>query len=152
MNQNQVEIVHLQEKKFIGIPVTSSFQNHDPKRVEATKESFLNRKHEIKNVINSHEYVCPHFSSEVLFTYFFCMEVSSLEDIPEGMIGFTAPPHSYATTRTEKDKSILTLQTMDLKTIQGLLHSRFIDLKILNGQEKQMYSFQLSIKKVQEES
>ncbi|WP_185929320.1 MULTISPECIES: GyrI-like domain-containing protein [Paenibacillus] len=103
MNQDQVEIVHLQEKKFIGIPVTSSFQNHDPKRVEATKESFLNRKHEIKNVINSHEYVCPHFSSEVLFTYFFCMEVSTLEDIPEGMIGFTAPPHSYATTRTEKD-------------------------------------------------
>ncbi|MGZ9583743.1 GyrI-like domain-containing protein [Paenibacillus marinisediminis] len=103
MSHDQVEIIHFQEKKFIGIPVTSSFQAHSPKRIEETKELFLSRKNEIKNVINPNEYVCPHFASEVLFTYLFCMEVSDLVDIPEGMIGFVVPAHTYAKIRSEND-------------------------------------------------
>lgn len=100
---NHVEIVQLEEKKYIGIPVTSSFQNHDPKRIEEAKEIFMNRRHEIKNAVNLEQYVCPHFSSEVLFTYFFGMEVHHLDAVPEGMIGFAVPVHKYAKIRSGQD-------------------------------------------------
>lgn len=103
LNYNQVSIVQLEEMKFIGIPVTSSFLNHTPKRIEDTKEIFLNRKNEIQNTINPDRYVCPHYASEVLFTYFYCMEVTKLDEIPEGMIGFSIPAHKYVTTRSNQD-------------------------------------------------
>jgi predicted transcriptional regulator YdeE len=103
MSQNPIKTVHLEEKKFVGFPVTSSFSFHEPKRIEEAKREFLDRKHEIRNVVNPDEYVCPHFASEVLFTYFFCMEVSELEEIPEGMIGFTIPARNYVTTRSDAD-------------------------------------------------
>jgi len=103
MSQNSIQTVHLEEKKFVGFPVTSSFSFHEPKRIEEAKRQFLERKHEIRHVVNPDEYVCPHFASEVLFTYFFCMEVNELEDIPEGMIGFTIPERNYVTTRSDAD-------------------------------------------------
>ena len=103
MSLNQVEIVRVDEKKVIGIPVTCSFQFHDPARIEETKQLFLSRRHEIKHAIHPHRYVCPHYSSEVSFTYFYCVEVSELAEIPEGMIGFTIPPHTYGTTRSDTD-------------------------------------------------
>lgn len=103
LNFNQVDIVQLEEMKFIGVPVTSSFQNDSPKRIEDTKNIFMNRKNEIKNVINPDRYVCPHYASEVLFTYLYCMEVNNLDEIPEGMIGFSIPAHRYVTTRSNHD-------------------------------------------------
>lgn len=103
MSQNPIKTVHLEEKKFVGFPVTSSFSFHDPNRIEEAKRQFLERKNEIRDVVNPEEYVCPHFASEVLFTYFYCMEVSALEDIPEGMIGFTIPARNYVTTRANAD-------------------------------------------------
>lgn len=103
MVYDQVEIVPLDERMFIGIPVTSSFQNHDPGRIEEAKALFLKRRHEITNAIHTERYVCPHFDSETLFTYLFCMEVSRLDNVPEGMIGFKVPGRRYAKTRSEQD-------------------------------------------------
>ncbi|WP_373230760.1 GyrI-like domain-containing protein [Cohnella sp.] len=100
---NQVELISLQEKRFVGIPVTSPFQDHQPERIDETRQIFLGRRHEIKAIVNPQEYVCPHFTSEVLFTYFFCMEVSEISDVPSGMIGFTLPAHLYAQTRSDLD-------------------------------------------------
>lgn len=36
-----------------------------------------------------------------MFTYFYCLEVGDLSDIPEGMMGFTVPAHTYAIVRYE---------------------------------------------------
>ncbi|MCD9023624.1 GyrI-like domain-containing protein [Cohnella silvisoli] len=100
---NQVKLVSLQEKKFVGLPVTSPFEAHQPERIDEAKQIFIERRHEIKAVVNPNEYVCPHYTSEVLFTYFFCMEVSEITDVPNGMIGFTLPAHTYALTRSDQD-------------------------------------------------
>jgi predicted transcriptional regulator YdeE len=98
-----VEIVKLDQKKLIGIPVTSVFEGHGPRRIEEAKQIFLNRRHEIKNAVNNQEYVCPSFASEAVFTYFFCMEVSEIDEVPDGMLGFTIPAHSYGKTRSDQD-------------------------------------------------
>jgi len=104
MNINsEVEVVQLQEKKFVGVAVTSAFANHDPGRVEEAKHVFLNRKDEITEIINPLEYVCLSFTSETLFTYLICMEVTDLKEVPAGMLGFSIPAHKYGKTRSEDD-------------------------------------------------
>ncbi|RKP57970.1 AraC family transcriptional regulator [Cohnella endophytica] len=100
-----VEIIHLQEKKFVGIPVTSAFIGigHDPNKIEKVKNEFVSRKEEIKEITNPLEYVCLSFVSESLFTYLICLEVKELIDVPEGMLGFSIPSHKYGKTRSEND-------------------------------------------------
>ncbi|TLS50745.1 GyrI-like domain-containing protein [Paenibacillus antri] len=92
----QVQVVELPEIHLIGLSITSPFKGHQPDRVEKMKQEFLTRKDEISNAIRPERCVSPSFSSEVLFTYFVCMEAADLSAIPEGMIGFTVPPHRYA--------------------------------------------------------
>ncbi len=67
------------------------------------KQEFYKRKGEIRNVIHPERYISPSFSSEVLFTYLICMEVEDLSNVPEGMIGFTIPPHRYARVKSKGD-------------------------------------------------
>jgi len=100
---SEVEIVHLQEKMFVGIPVTSSFANHDPRRIDAAKHTLIKRLEEIRDMVNPREYVCLSFVSETLFTYLICMEVNHLAEVPDGMIGFAVPEHTYGRTRSEHD-------------------------------------------------
>lgn len=94
-----VQMVRLDEKKFVGFAVTSSF--HDMKGIGEANRLFMERKHEIAGTVDSEHYVCPHFANEVLFTYMYCMEVSELNEIPEGMIGFTVPAGRYARARSK---------------------------------------------------
>lgn len=99
----EVEIIQLPELKFVGIPVTSVFANHDPNRIEKTKKDFLNRVEEIKRIANPPEYVCLGFVSETLFTYLICVEVTELIEVPEGMLGFSIPAHTYGKARSNDD-------------------------------------------------
>ncbi|MCZ8522305.1 MULTISPECIES: GyrI-like domain-containing protein [Paenibacillus] len=100
-----VHLIALEMKRFIGLPITVPFEpgRDGPRSVHRVREEFLRRRHEIPNPLSPGRYVCPHFSSEALFTYFYCMEVGSLDTVPGGMVGFTIPPHRYAAVRSEGD-------------------------------------------------
>jgi predicted transcriptional regulator YdeE len=100
MQNNQIEIVTLEEKHFVGIPVTNAFQRFDADSIKEANRVFLDRKSEIKEILNEHEYVCPHFAGDLLFTYIYCMEVTKIEDVPKGMIGFSVPSQRYAKVRS----------------------------------------------------
>ncbi|MFD0711381.1 GyrI-like domain-containing protein [Paenibacillus sp. GCM10027626] len=102
-SNNQVLVLDLPEINLVGLYITSPFKGHLPERVENMKQEFYLRKDEIRNVIHPVRYVSPSFSSEVLFTYLICMEVANLSDVPEGMIGFTLPPHRYAKVKSKGD-------------------------------------------------
>ncbi|MFB9328940.1 GyrI-like domain-containing protein [Paenibacillus aurantiacus] len=102
-SMNQVNEIDLPEIHLVGLCITSPFNSHRPDRIEAMKNEFLRRKGEIQHVLHPERYVSPHFSSEILFTYFVCMEVARLSDIPEGMLGFTIPPHRYAAVQSPDD-------------------------------------------------
>jgi predicted transcriptional regulator YdeE len=100
-----VELLEMPEIKLVGLTVTLPFAAHQPGKVEAMKKEFMERKHEIRKAVNPERYLSPHFTSEILFTYMICMEVEDfdLADIPEGMIGFTIPPHRYAKVKSKGD-------------------------------------------------
>lgn len=99
----QVQEVDYPEMNLVGLCLTSPFEGHLPQRVEDMKQEFFRRKDEIRNIIRPERYISPSFSSEVLFTYFICMEVSDLSEVPKGMIGFTVPPHGYAKIKSKGD-------------------------------------------------
>jgi predicted transcriptional regulator YdeE len=85
----------LPELLFIGMIVNVSFKHGDFSRIGEVKEAFMRRREEIQNVVDPDHYYAPWYSCEVMFTYFFCMQVSSLEQVPEGMMGFSVPAHMY---------------------------------------------------------
>jgi predicted transcriptional regulator YdeE len=92
----EVQLIQLGEKKMVGLSVVVAFKDGDFSQIGQTKERFLARKSEIEHIINSDTYWAPWYSCEVMFTYFYCMEVSELTNIPAGMMGFTIPEAAYA--------------------------------------------------------
>jgi effector-binding domain-containing protein len=94
---NEVKIIKFHEMKMVGFSVSVSFKDGDFSKIWKTKQLFMKRKDEIQHVVNPETYWAPRNNCEVIFTYFFCLQVSKLTDIPEGMIGFTIPETTYAT-------------------------------------------------------
>jgi len=93
MSKAQIEVVLLGERKYIGIAVTSPLKNVIG--IGEAQQLFMERKDEIQCKVDESTYVCVHFANEVLFTYMYCMEVTELQSIPEGMIGFEVPSNHY---------------------------------------------------------
>jgi effector-binding domain-containing protein len=94
---SEVKIIKLHEMKMVGFPVNVSFKDGDFSKIGETKQLFMERKDEIQHVVDPETYWAPWYNCEVMFTYFFCHQVSELMDIPEGMMGFTIPESTYAT-------------------------------------------------------
>jgi hypothetical protein len=97
----EVTTIRLGEMKMVGFPVNVAFKGGDFSQIGKTKERFMERRGEIKHVINPKVYWAPWYKCEVMFTYFYCLQVSDLSDIPEGMMGFTIPESLYATVKYE---------------------------------------------------
>lgn len=55
MQNNQIEIVTLEEKHFVGVPVTNVFQRFDPESIKEANQIFLARKSEIRGILNQYE-------------------------------------------------------------------------------------------------
>lgn len=131
-----VEIVTLSEKHFIGVAVTNAFKRVDPEAIQKTFQVFLSRIDEIKGIVDSDAYVCPHFANDYLFTYIYCMEVTSIGEVPEGMIGFSMPSQRYAKVRSaDQDPYALiksSLESMNLKN-----NARSLALEVYRFDEEQ---------------
>ena len=93
MTNARIEVVQLGERKYIGTAVTSPLKN--VKGIGEARQLFMERQGEIQGKADESTYVCVHFANEVLFTYIYCMEVTELQLIPEGMIGFEVPSNQY---------------------------------------------------------
>lgn len=93
---SEVEIVKLQEMYMVGFPVNVSFKHGDFSTIGRTKQLFMERKDEIRHAVDPDVYWAPWYDSEVMFTYFYCLQVSELSDVPEGMMGFAIPEATYA--------------------------------------------------------
>lgn len=94
-NEMKISRQELPELLFIGLPVNVSFKHGDFSRIGQVKETFMRRRGEIPNIVDADHYFAPWYNCEVMFTYLYCMRVGSLEQVPEGMMGFAVPAHDY---------------------------------------------------------
>ncbi|MCM3626045.1 GyrI-like domain-containing protein [Paenibacillus glycanilyticus] len=136
MSKEQVEIVALGEKHFIGVPVTNAFHKADPKSIREAYQIFLSRKEEITDMVDRDCYVCPHFANDYLFTYIYCMEVFRIGDVPQGMIGFSLPSQRYAKARSaDQDPYARIKATLEAMNLEN--NTRSLALEIFRFGEEQ---------------
>lgn len=139
MKTNQIEIVTLETKYFIGVPVTNVFQRFDSERMIETNQLFLARRNEIKGTINEQEYVCPHFANDILFTYIYCVEVTEIKDIPNGMIGFHVPSQRYVKVRSaDQDPYALSKEYLKENGLEN--NTRSLALEVFRFGEEQHFN------------
>ncbi len=90
------------EFKLVGIEGEVSFDGNFELTLNSLQESFFNKLDSITNKINPTTYIAHWFyrsregNQEPLCYYFASVEVSSYEDIPEGLILKTIPESNYA--------------------------------------------------------
>jgi predicted transcriptional regulator YdeE len=83
------------EFKFVGISNTAPFPSAFPQAAVKVQQKFEKRINEISNPVNNKILISPFICNGIIATYFACLEVSDLQSIPEGMIGFTVPSSEY---------------------------------------------------------
>lgn len=134
-----IEIVNLQSKNFIGIPVTNVFKRFDAEKMKEANQLFLERRNEIKGSINELEYVCPHFANDILFTYIYCMEVEAINDVPKGMIGFNVPSQRYIKIKSpDQDPYALSHEYLKVNGLEN--NTRSLALEVFQFGEEQHFN------------
>ena len=84
------------EYQLIGQSVTANFPQSFPDAAIKVQMDFEKRMGEVKNCKNKNVLISPYMCNDIVATYFACLEVDVLTEIPEGMIGFELPMMQYA--------------------------------------------------------
>ncbi|MCM3742637.1 GyrI-like domain-containing protein [Sporosarcina luteola] len=82
--------------ELIGQSITANFPESFPDAAMKVQMEFEKRLDELVNCKNKHVLISPYMSNDIVATYFACVEVESLTEIPEGMIGLMLPMMKYA--------------------------------------------------------
>ncbi|WP_020616880.1 GyrI-like domain-containing protein [Paenibacillus daejeonensis] len=88
-------LVNKPSLNLVGISYSGPYSTL-PEQAIRLQSEFLARKHELNNPVKSPALYSPFHGNEVFATYWTCYEVNHLEEIPEGMVQFTVPEHTYA--------------------------------------------------------
>ncbi|MGN7388162.1 GyrI-like domain-containing protein [Sporosarcina sp. SAFN-015] len=84
------------EYALIGQSITANFPQSFPNAAMKVQMDFEKRIDEVVNCKNKQVLISPYMCNDIVATYFACVEVEELTEIPEGMIGFTLPLMDYA--------------------------------------------------------
>ncbi|MFS0722869.1 GyrI-like domain-containing protein [Paenibacillus sp. 1P07SE] len=80
---------------LVGISYSGPYSTL-PEQAIRLQSEFLARKHELHTPINASVLYSPFHGNEVFATYWSSYETAHLEEVPEGMVQFTIPEHTYA--------------------------------------------------------
>ncbi|PWW08671.1 putative transcriptional regulator YdeE [Paenibacillus cellulosilyticus] len=92
----------------VGLKWVGTFAGAAAGEIRAMHTEFINRVHEVKHVINPDKLLglSHHINGEDGFTHYGVVEVSHVEDIPEGMITIELPTLTYAKCEHRKGQTI----------------------------------------------
>ncbi|HET7579266.1 MAG TPA: effector binding domain-containing protein [Bacillales bacterium] len=81
---------------MVGQSITANFPQGFPDAAIKIQEEFVERRNEVSNAKDPEVLFSPYLCNDIFATYFACLEVSEISDVPEGMIGFQLPSLTYA--------------------------------------------------------
>lgn len=84
------------EYQFVGQSITANFPSSFPGAAIKIQTEFFSRKSEVSGAVNSDILFSPYMCNGVVATYFACLEVSFIDEVPADMIGFKLPSTRYA--------------------------------------------------------
>jgi predicted transcriptional regulator YdeE len=91
----ECEIV-IREYQLIGQSITANYPQSFPDAAIKVQMDFEKRIDEVKNCKDKQILISPYMCNDIVATYFACVEVDNLSEIPEGMIGFEISKAEYA--------------------------------------------------------
>lgn len=91
-----IQVLEKEEMKVVGISWSGTYSqlNTIPELFDVMKE----RIDEVPNQTNTSILIAPFHSRETELTYYVTTPVETLENVPEGMVGFTIPRKNYVCT------------------------------------------------------
>ncbi len=81
---------------LVGESITANFPHSFPDAAIKVQVEFVKKRELVKNVVDKEVLFSPYMCNDIMATYFACLEVTELSDIPEGMVGFKVPTTKYA--------------------------------------------------------
>jgi predicted transcriptional regulator YdeE len=86
------------EREFllVGESITANFPESFPDAAMTVQQEFEGKMARIPNAVSRKVLISPYLSNEIMVTYFACLEVFELTEIPNGMSGFKIPKIKYA--------------------------------------------------------
>ncbi|MBW7459588.1 GyrI-like domain-containing protein [Paenibacillus sepulcri] len=80
---------------LVGISYCGPYSTF-PDEAILLQSEFLSRKHELNGEVRSTALYSPYFGNEVFATYWASFETAHMETVPDGMVQFIIPEHTYA--------------------------------------------------------
>jgi AraC family transcriptional regulator len=90
----QGRIIRKDSFQVVGIPWTGPYTMS--REIPKLWEAFLKRVHEIPHQAEPGVFVCPCHDRVTDFTCYIAVEVTRVEQVPEGMVALTVPTQTYA--------------------------------------------------------
>ncbi|MBV7504664.1 GyrI-like domain-containing protein [Bacillus sp. sid0103] len=88
-----IQVIEKEEMKVVGISWNGTYsQIHT---LPSLFKEMLNRLEEVSYQTNEPVLIAPFHSRETEFTYYVTTPVKKIEEVPEGMVGFTIPSKNY---------------------------------------------------------
>lgn len=91
-----IKVVEKDELKVVGIPWTGSFS--EAQSIPSLFSKMEDRKEEVSCLTNEPVVIAPFHSRETELTYYVTKPVGEIENVPEGMVGFSIPRKNYVCT------------------------------------------------------
>ncbi|WP_180960168.1 GyrI-like domain-containing protein [Neobacillus cucumis] len=112
-----VKVIEKEEIKVVGLPWTGTYG--EAKTLPSLFNKMEERLEEVACLTNEPVVIAPFHSRETEFTYYVTKPVQKIEDVPEGMVGFTIPRKNYVVT-THKGR---------LEEVENTYHQLFTWMK-----------------------
>jgi predicted transcriptional regulator YdeE len=90
------ELITRDTSNFAGFSFSGPFPQSFPSEAVKVQQQLGSRKSEFTPNINTDVVFSPYYVCDNLATYFACYEVPEGNAIPEGMVSFKLPGHTYA--------------------------------------------------------
>ena len=81
---------------LVGTSITANFATDFPTASITVQQAFEKQMSSIPNAKSTSVLVSPYMCNDIIATYFACVEVHDLSQVPKDMIGFTLPKMTYA--------------------------------------------------------
>jgi predicted transcriptional regulator YdeE len=88
-----IQVIEKEEMKVVGISWNGTYSQIST--LPSLFKEMLNRLEEVSYQTNEPVLIAPFHSRETEFTYYVTTPVEKIEEIPEGMVGFTIPSKNY---------------------------------------------------------
>ncbi|MEH7120890.1 GyrI-like domain-containing protein [Neobacillus vireti] len=91
-----ISVIEKEELKVVGIPWTGTYEELDT--IPTLFEKLEERLEEVCCQTNDPVMIAPFHGRETEFTYYVTKPVEKIENVPEGMVGFSIPSKNYVCT------------------------------------------------------